>query len=72
MIMLKGPGYVKIVMGTSGGMDGYFWIPYGHCGVDKVMFGINGFSQTYTTTKDSKEGCLNGELKERHENHARN
>ena len=31
--------------GTGWGMSGYFWIGYGQCGIDALMWTINGFSR---------------------------
>jgi C1A family cysteine protease len=33
--------------GTGWGIDGYFWIAYGQCGIDADMWEVTGFSKTY-------------------------
>ncbi len=33
--------------GTGWGMQGYFWIGYGQCGIDAEMRGIDGFTKIY-------------------------
>ncbi|MBD2194619.1 MULTISPECIES: C1 family peptidase [Calothrix] len=39
--------------GTGWGMDGYFWIGYGECGIDASMFAVDGFSRVYLSQTTS-------------------
>jgi len=34
--------------GTRWGLDGFFWIAYGQCGIDAMMWGIESFATIYT------------------------
>ena len=37
--------------GTGWGEDGFFWIGYEQCGIDAMMWGIEGFSAIYTHSR---------------------
>jgi C1A family cysteine protease len=39
--------------GSGWGMDGYFWIGYGECGIDASMLAVDGFSRVYLSQNTS-------------------
>ena len=47
----------KNSFGPDWGILGYVWVGYGTCGIDRIMFGINGFSHIYTRPIGSAPAC---------------